>query len=105
MGKEVFRLRENVIPIVRLSQRFNNETGQNIVSDEINVVVIKVGNNLSGLVVDAVMEPQESVVKSLGKYIGSVRGISGATIMGDGKVALILDTATLVKDSQNRIQK
>jgi two-component system chemotaxis sensor kinase CheA len=58
-----------------------------------------VGDKLSGIVVDTVLEPQESVVKSLGKYIGSVRGISGATIMGDGQVALILDTATLIRDS------
>jgi two-component system, chemotaxis family, sensor kinase CheA len=61
-------------------------------------MVIKVGDKLSGLIVDAVLEPQESVVKPLGKFIGSLRGISGATIMGDGQVALILDTATLVKE-------
>jgi two-component system, chemotaxis family, sensor kinase CheA len=98
MGKEVFRLRENVIPLIRLSQRFDLETDQINFKEDTNVVVIKVGDTLSGIVVDAVLEPQESVVKSLGKYIGSVRGIAGATIMGDGQVALILDTATLVRD-------
>lgn len=98
MGKEVFRLRENVIPLIRLSQRFDLETNQVNSAQEINVVVIKVGDTLSGIVVDAVLEPQESVVKSLGKYIGTVRGIAGATIMGDGQVALILDTATLIRD-------
>jgi two-component system, chemotaxis family, sensor kinase CheA len=99
MGKEVFRLRENVIPLIRLSQKFDSETVRINSSTETNVVVIKVGDKFSGIVVDAVLEPQESVVKSLGKYIGSVRGISGATIMGDGQVALILDTATLIGDS------
>jgi two-component system chemotaxis sensor kinase CheA len=99
MGKEVFRLRENVIPLIRLSQRFDQETAQSDFSELASVVVIRVGDKLSGIVVDTVLEPQESVVKSLGKYIGSVRGISGATIMGDGQVALILDTATLIRDS------
>jgi two-component system, chemotaxis family, sensor kinase CheA len=99
MGKEVFRLRESVIPLIRLSQRFDLETDQINITKEVNVVVIKVGDTLSGVVVDAVLEPQESVVKSLGSYIGSVRGISGATIMGDGQVALILDTATLIRES------
>jgi two-component system, chemotaxis family, sensor kinase CheA len=100
LGKEVFRLRDNVISLIRLSQRFEMEPVQNNTSDDINVVVIKVGDQLSGLIVDSVLEPQESVVKPLGKYIGSLRGISGATIMGDGQVALILDTATLVKENQ-----
>jgi two-component system, chemotaxis family, sensor kinase CheA len=99
LGKEVIRLRDNVISLLRLSQRFEQEPVQGNNSDGINVVVIKVGDQLSGLIVDEVLEPQESVVKPLGKYIGSLRGISGATIMGDGQVALILDTATLVKDN------
>jgi two-component system, chemotaxis family, sensor kinase CheA len=99
LGKEVIRLRDNVISLVRLSQRFDQEQSQAGPADETNVVVIKVGDQMSGLIVDAVLEPQESVVKPLGKYIGSLKGISGATIMGDGQVALILDTATLVKDS------
>jgi two-component system, chemotaxis family, sensor kinase CheA len=98
LGKEVFRLREEVIPLVRLSERFSQESTQTNVEDEINIVVIKAGDKLSGLIVDAVLEPQESVVKPLGKYLGSLPGISGATIMGDGQVALILDTATLVKE-------
>jgi two-component system, chemotaxis family, sensor kinase CheA len=98
LGKEVFRLREDVIPLVRLSERFSQESARTDFEDEINIVVIKAGDKLSGLIVDAVLEPQESVVKPLGKYLGSLPGISGATIMGDGQVALILDTATLVKE-------
>jgi len=99
MGREVFRLRENVISLLRLSERFSQESRRSEATDEVNIVVIKVGDKLTGLIVDSVLEPQESVVKPLGKYIGSLPGISGATIMGDGQVALILDTATLVKDS------
>jgi len=99
MGREVFTLREHVIPLIRLSERFEQKAEADSLSQEVNIIVIKVGDKLSGVVVDVILEPQESVVKSLGKFIGSVRGISGATIMGDGQVALILDTATLVKDS------
>lgn len=101
MGKEVFKLRDTVIPIVRLNESFGlNEGTIEQTSEEISIVVIKVGDKYTGLVVDNVLEPQESVVKSLGKYIGSVHGISGATIMGDGQVALIIDTATIVKTDQ-----
>ncbi|HSW58078.1 MAG TPA: chemotaxis protein CheA [Dehalococcoidales bacterium] len=98
MGKEVIRLRNNVIPLIRLNERFSSEFTQPEQVNDINVMVIKVGDKLSGLVVDGILEPQESVVKPLGKFIGSLKGISGATIMGDGQVALILDTATLVKE-------
>ncbi len=99
MGQEVIRLRENIIPLVRLNERFSDDGTSVAMAKELNVMVIKVGDKLSGLVVDTVLEPQESVVKPLGKFIGSLRGISGATIMGDGQVALILDTATLIKES------
>jgi two-component system, chemotaxis family, sensor kinase CheA len=99
LGKEVIRLRENVIPLIRLNQKFAADLTGEHADQFINVVVIKVGDKLSGLIVDAVLEPQESVVKPLGKFIGSLKGISGATIMGDGQVALILDTATLVKEN------
>jgi two-component system, chemotaxis family, sensor kinase CheA len=99
MGKEVFQLRENIIPLLRLNQKFAQDSSKVVESEGSVVVVTKIGTKLTGLVVDSVMEPQESVVKSLGKYVGSVKGVSGATIMGDGQVALILDTATLTKDS------
>lgn len=98
MGREVFQLRENIIPLLRLSHEFKQESSEPAKQDEILVVVTRVGNKMTGLVVDAVLEPQESVVKSLGKYIGSVKGLSGATILGDGNVALILDTATLIRE-------
>jgi two-component system, chemotaxis family, sensor kinase CheA len=99
MGKEVIRVRENVIPLIRMNQRLASDLNGGDEEQSINVVVIKVGDKLSGLIVDAVLEPQESVVKPLGKFIGSLKGISGATIMGDGQVALILDTATLIKEN------
>ena len=59
------------------------------------VVIVKKGDNLAGLVVDELMGQQEIVIKSLGKYVNKCKIISGATILGDGEVALILDANTL----------
>lgn len=60
------------------------------------VVIVKKGDKLAGLVVDNLMGQQEIVIKSLGKYINIDKVISGATILGDGEIALILDVNTLV---------
>ena len=60
----------------------------------LTVVIVKKGDNYAGLVVDRLMGQQEIVIKSLGKYINNNKMISGATILGDGEVALILDANT-----------
>ena len=60
------------------------------------VVIVKKGEKLAGLVIDELMGQQEIVIKSLGKYISKCKIISGATILGDGEVALILDANTLI---------
>ena len=56
----------------------------------------KTGDKLAGLVIDELIGQQEIVIKSIGKYINNSKMISGATILGDGEVALILDVNTLV---------
>jgi two-component system chemotaxis sensor kinase CheA len=61
------------------------------------MVVVKVGERLAAVAVDGLIEQQEVVVKSLGKHAGQARGIAGASILGDGQVALILDVASLMK--------
>ena len=94
-SKEVINLRGNVIPIVRLDQVLDIENDKD--PDSLTVVVIKKGERMAGLVVDSLIGQQEIVIKSLGKYINSsTKIISGATILGDGEVALILDVNTLV---------
>ncbi len=65
-------------------------------SDTIIVVIVRKGDKLAGLVVDSLIGQMEIVIKSLGKYININRMISGATILGDGSVALIIDANTLV---------
>jgi two-component system chemotaxis sensor kinase CheA len=66
-------------------------------SDEnLTVVIVKRGDQMAGLVVDTLIGQQEIVIKSLGKYINGNKLISGATILGDGEVALIIDANTLM---------
>ena len=64
-------------------------------SDEFPVVVVKTGKNRIGFVVDELIGQQEIVIKSLGRFLSKINGIAGATILGDGNVALILDVASL----------
>jgi len=95
-AKEVIHLRGNVIPIVRMDQVLGVQTTREEGSDMI-VAIVKKGDALAGLVVDELLGQQEIVIKSLGKYINcSSRIISGATILGDGEVALIIDANVLI---------
>lgn len=94
-NREVIHLRGSVIPIIRLSEELDIESGK-APDENLVVVIVKKGENLAGLVVDELMGQQEIVIKSLGKYISKCRIISGATILGDGEVALILDANALI---------
>ena len=94
-AKEVVHLRGNVIPIIRLDQLLDFEP----LDDEptnLTVVVVKKGDLQAGLVVDNLIGQQEIVIKSLGKVIDNNKLISGATILGDGEVAMILDVNALM---------
>lgn len=93
-NKEVIHLRGIVIPLIRLSEVLDIASKKNP-EDNMTVVIVKKGDRLSGIVVDELMGQQEIVIKSLGKYITRCKVISGATILGDGEVALILDTNAL----------
>ncbi len=93
--KEVINLRGTVIPIVRLDEVLDcpprEEEPENLV-----VVIVKKGDKQTGLVIDNLLGQQEIVIKPLGKYINIPKIISGATILGDGGVALIIDSNSLV---------
>lgn len=93
--KEVINLRGSVIPLIRLSTILDVE---NVKEDaqELTVVIVKKGDKLAGLIVDNLIGQLEIVIKSIGKYINNVKMISGATILGDGEIALILDVNALV---------
>ena len=94
-GKEVINLRGHVVPVVRLGNVLKC-TPAEVEPEELLVVIVKKGERLAGMVVDELIGQQEIVIKSIGKYIKNHRIISGATILGNGEVALILDVNSLV---------
>ena len=94
-NSEVISLRGSVIPLIRLSKELDIESLKSQ-EDNLIVVIVKKGEKLAGLVVDELMGQQEIVIKSLGRYISKCKIISGATILGDGEVALILDANALI---------
>lgn len=98
-NQEVIVVRGNVLPLIRLKSVFtcSDCTAEPVRDGKIFVVVVNLAGQQIGLVVDSLVGEQEIVIKSLGKYIGDVQGISGATILGDGNVALIVDVPNLVK--------
>lgn len=94
-SKEVINLRGNVIPLLRLNDILD-VPGTKTEQENLIVVIISKGDRLAGLVVDNLIGQQEIVIKSIGKFINNNKIIGGATILGDGEVALILDVNTLV---------
>ena len=94
-NSEVIHLRGTVIPIIRLNKELDIESSK-APDENMVVVIVKKGEKLAGLVVDELIGQQEIVIKSLGKYINGNKLISGATILGDGEVALIIDANTLM---------
>ncbi|MDH5762578.1 MAG: chemotaxis protein CheA [Nitrospinota bacterium] len=94
-GAPVYRLRGNLLPLVYLNKELGLESRAN--SDSINIVVLQADSRQFGLVVDGINDTEEIVVKPLGKQLKGITAYAGATIMGDGKVALILDAMGLAQ--------
>lgn len=94
-SSEVINLRGAVIPLIRLDSILDVEPRAEQ-PESLTVVIVAKGEKLAGLVVDNLIGQQEIVIKSIGKYINNNKIISGATILGDGEVALIIDANTLV---------
>lgn len=91
-----FDYRSSVIPIVSLNDVFNVPVYHDEM-DEANIIVIRKGDKQIALIVDEFIGQQEIVLKPLGKYLSNTSTISGATILGDGQVALILDPNAFIK--------
>ncbi|HEX3044067.1 MAG TPA: chemotaxis protein CheA [Bacillota bacterium] len=89
--QEVLMFRGEVIPLIRLQDVLETPGAINNQLDELDIVILKIGERLIGCVVDGLGTQKDVVIKSLGGYLGSIKGIAGATILGDGRVALILD--------------
>jgi two-component system chemotaxis sensor kinase CheA len=94
-GVPVYRLRGNLLPLVYLDRELGVASRR--AADEVNIVVLQADDRPFGLVVDAIRDTEEIVVKPLQKALKGVAVFSGATIMGDGKVALILDVLGLAQ--------
>ncbi|MDQ0175801.1 chemotaxis protein CheA [Bacillus chungangensis] len=95
-NQEVIDFRGKVVPLVFLKDVF--EVPQIEEEDEfLSVIIVRKGEKLAGIVVDSFIGQQEIVLKSLGDYLSTVFAISGATILGDGQVALIVDCNELIK--------
>ncbi|MBZ7941908.1 hybrid sensor histidine kinase/response regulator [Campylobacter molothri] len=94
-GKNVLRLRDEVLSLVRLSDVFGVkqvlESG-----DQTYVVVIGVAESKLGIIVDTLVGQEEIVIKSMGEYLQNIQGIAGATIRGDGRVTLIIDVGAMM---------
>ena len=96
-NQKVIDFRGNIVPLVYLKEIFEMPV-QDGISDEFqSVVIVRKGEKLAGLVVDSFIGQQEIVLKSLGNYLQNVFAISGATILGNGQVALIVDCNSLIK--------
>lgn len=95
-NKEVIVLRGQIIPIIRLGDVLNVPRVNEKDNDDIFVVVVHIGERKAGIVVDNLIGQQEIVIKTLGKLLAGLKVISGATVLGDGRVAMILDVSALM---------
>ncbi len=95
-GREVLKLRERVLPLLRLANTFEIPPGGE--RDRYYVVVVGVGEKRVGVIVDRLRSQEEVVIKPMGDCLADIRGVVGATITGEGKVVLILDIPELVQD-------
>lgn len=96
-GNQMIEFRGSVIPVVSLSRVLDVESFNEDDEQETEIVVIRKGDKLAALMIDSFIGQSEIVLKSLGKYLPAVKAISGATILGDGQVALIIDPNAFIK--------
>jgi len=96
-GKEILKLRGELLPLVDLNNMLqknnNNSPGDSLMKR--NILILKSGANKFGLIVECLLDSEEIVVKPLSSYIKECKFYSGATILGDGRVAMILDVGGL----------
>ena len=96
----VYRLRGDLLPLVDLNERLELESSQDEEDHVVNIVVLQAEDRQFGLIVDDINDTQEIVVKPLGHHLKNVSAYAGATIMGDGTVALILDVMGIAQQGK-----
>lgn len=101
-SKPVIQLRDALIPVVNLQDFFNIERQGDPPHDNY-IVIIAVANKKIGLAVDRLLGQEEVVIKSLGDFFDESEAIAGATIMGDGRIRLIIDVSEIVRMEQEKV--
>lgn len=101
--KDVIRLREDILPLVKTANTLNLKDTTNLNKSQY-VVVVGIGLLRIGLIVDELLGQQEIVIKALGEYLGNIKGLAGSTILGDGKVIMIIDVQELVELSFSKTE-
>lgn len=96
-NQEVILLRGQIIPIIRLANLLEVPRDSESSQEELFVVIVHMGEHRAGIIVDNLIGQQEIVIKSLGKLLAGIKVIAGATILGNGQVALILDVGALMQ--------
>ncbi len=103
MGQgEMVSVRGSLMPLYRLKNVFNLSEGLDDATKGL-VISIEANDKICALMVDEIIGQQQVVIKSLGEGIGSIKGLSGGAILGDGRVAPIIDVGGLVHAAQNNI--
>ncbi|WP_313122664.1 chemotaxis protein CheW, partial [Exiguobacterium sp.] len=92
--EKVFDFRGQLVPLISLNEVYGLPQHE---AEAYSVVVVRSGEKLAGLIVSELIGQQEIVMKPLGSYLEGIRAISGATILGDGQVALIIDSNALLR--------
>ena len=101
--RPVFRLRDEIIPIVSLNHILQGRSRALTLTEKPYIVVVGLGERKLGIIIDRFLGQEEVVIKSLGNFLSTSEGIAGATILGDGRVRLIIDLIGLFKLAKSTI--
>lgn len=96
-GQQVVTVRDKALPLFHLRRWLTHQGGNDAIKTEANVVIVHVGTQRVGFVVDTLIGQEEVVIKPLGRMLHGTPGMAGATITGDGRIAVILDVPGLLK--------
>lgn len=102
--KEVIHLRNMTIPLLSIEDiLYTSSNGKD--KEKQYIVIVKIGEKTFGIKVDELIGQQEVVIKSLGNYLGDVKGVAGSTIMGDGTVVMILDLSEIISKLEKKVAR
>ncbi len=104
--QEAVKLRNSILPLLRLDSVLKPEedNSNNVIKEKLPVIIVSYMNKNVGLVVDKLIGKQEIVIKSLSSHYRNIKGIAGASIMGDGSVILIIDIKDIIDIARERLQ-